>query len=172
MDDFLKELSETDSGFFIRNQDEMKNDTQRLSFTQTLDVPCHNNFKAYMFYDVLQLLSRHAFKMQYYSDKIESITDVKAKIYAASKFDGITLNDSQCQTRANKIVTEAANVEIKVIIEGMASLNPKIELMEEVSAACQVIANSYMSTVDEWYQNLDNSYGVYSSKHIIVGNKI
>lgn len=110
--------------------------------------------------------------MQYFSDKIESITDIKTKIYAASKFDGVTLNDSQCQTRANKIVTETANEEIKVIIEGMASLNPKIELMEEVTAQSQVVANSYMSTVDEWYGNLDNSYGVYSSKHIIVGNKI
>jgi hypothetical protein len=29
-----------------------------------------------------------------------------------------------------------------------------------------------MTTVDEWYENIDGSYGVYSSKHIIVGNKI
>jgi hypothetical protein len=59
-----------------------------------LDVPSHNNFRHYMFYDVLQLLCRHAFKMQFYAERIEDIEDVKAKIYAAAKFKGTTLNNS------------------------------------------------------------------------------
>jgi hypothetical protein len=64
----------------------MTDDTQRVSFTSTLEVPCHNNFRQYMFYDVLQLLCRHAFKMHFYAERIEDIADVKAKIFAAAKF--------------------------------------------------------------------------------------
>jgi len=47
LDSFLKTLNEEeaeDSGFFASNKSEIRDDTQRLGFTVTLDVPCHSNF--------------------------------------------------------------------------------------------------------------------------------
>jgi hypothetical protein len=51
----------------------------------------------------------------------------------------------------------------------MAKLNPKIEMLDDVKQRGTILGRKYMPTVDEWYENIDGQFGVYSSKHIIVG---
>jgi len=70
--------------------------------------------------------------MQFYSQKIEAINDVKAKIYAQAKFNGITLNNSQCQTRANRVVSIAADDAIRKITDNISLLPQTIEVIEEL----------------------------------------
>jgi hypothetical protein len=59
---------------------------------------------------------------------------------------------------------------IRLIIDNMSQLDPKIEMIEDIKVKGLKIGQKYMPTVDEWFENIDGSYGVYGSKHIIVGN--
>lgn len=93
MDSFIRDLNNDGNDFFIANREEISNYIKRRAFIMNMEIPVYDGFKHFMFYDVLQLVCRHASQMNFYSEKIESLKDVKTKIKIISQFEGKHLSE-------------------------------------------------------------------------------
>lgn len=60
LDKFLFDLTNSDADFFTHNLEEMSDTFMRENWTKHMEFPLHKGFQYYNFFDVLQLVSRHA----------------------------------------------------------------------------------------------------------------
>jgi len=93
IDAFIRDLNTEQADFFKINRDEISNYIKRRAFIMNMEIPIYDGFKHFMFYDIIQLVCRHASQMKFYSEKIESLKDVKTKIKIISQFEGKHLSE-------------------------------------------------------------------------------
>ena len=60
MDGFIKDLNNERCDFFLANREEINNYIKRRAFIMNMEIPTYDSLNNYMFYDVLQLVCRHA----------------------------------------------------------------------------------------------------------------
>jgi hypothetical protein len=62
----------------------------------------------YNFFDVLQLVSRHACQSKYYLEKVETLDEMKTKIKSIALLQGCVMTEEEITIRANRRITMLA----------------------------------------------------------------
>jgi hypothetical protein len=108
LDKFLVDLKDSDADFFKHNYEEMSDSYMRENWTKLMEFPLHKNFQMYNFFDVLQLVSRHACQSKYYLEKVETLDEMKTKIKSIALLQGSVMTDEEITIRANRRITMLA----------------------------------------------------------------
>lgn len=66
LDSFINELNKSDADFFKYNKQDLEHSYLRESWIRKMEFPLHHEMQDFYFYDVLNLICRHACESAFY----------------------------------------------------------------------------------------------------------
>jgi len=140
----------------------------RRRFIASLEIPTFRNFRAFMFYDVLQTLCRSVVQNSYNREKIAENKE-KLKVLKALKLQ-FASDESLSMAAKNVVMGENFTGEFEEMIANMGEKDKRIDLINQLKEKASKIQKKFSQDIDKALPPNQNE--IYTSKHFIYGNLI